>query len=207
MSAISALQHRVNDATPFVLLDLACGDARFATAWANERPQDSVHGLDRDIPTLTGTKRTALSVVGGDMLALPYQDDSFDLIHCSLGLYYVPLRPGLAEIKRVLRRNGEAYVTVPLLSWARVRHEIGRSRGNPKLVFYSLSHIVNGIVLALFRRQFRNPFLRHDSWGLFGVRNSLLREIKAGGFNLRRTEVAAASGRSVTTLRVWLERS
>lgn len=47
---------------------------------------------------------------------LPFDDDSFDLVTCIEGFYFVPdPEHGVAEIRRVLRPGGTVILTVPLV--------------------------------------------------------------------------------------------
>ena len=47
---------------------------------------------------------------------LPFEDDSFDLVTCIEGFYFVPdPEHGVAEIRRVLRPGGVVILTVPLV--------------------------------------------------------------------------------------------
>jgi SAM-dependent methyltransferase len=54
----------------------------------------------------------AADVVGGEFL--PFEDESFDLVTCISGFYYVEDQVrGAAEIRRVLRPGGTVVITVP----------------------------------------------------------------------------------------------
>lgn len=49
-----------------------------------------------------------------DMVQLPYEDESFDCVICFHTIYhtdYAGMRKAVSEIERVLRKNGEAYIT------------------------------------------------------------------------------------------------
>ena len=92
-------------------LDLACGtgDIAFAVAERGAR----VVGLDVTLRMieLARAKRAESShspaFLVGDMMALPFPDNAFDLITTGYGIRNVPrIEPALAEIGRVLRPGG-----------------------------------------------------------------------------------------------------
>jgi len=52
------------------------------------------------------------NVAAGDIRALPFPTDFFDLVWCRLMMAYLPdLRPGYAELARVCRRHGQVMVS------------------------------------------------------------------------------------------------
>jgi len=88
-------------------LDLACGTGDIAFLLAARGA--SVVGLDvtREMLRLAQRKGRGVTFVGGDMMALPFADASFDLVTAGYGIRNVPdLVPALAEIRRVLRPGG-----------------------------------------------------------------------------------------------------
>ncbi|MBC8063701.1 MAG: class I SAM-dependent methyltransferase [Chlorobia bacterium] len=55
-----------------------------------------------------------LEVIQAEASALPFPDDSFDVVTCRLGvMYFAPVQSALAEIRRVLKPGGR----VALLAW------------------------------------------------------------------------------------------
>jgi demethylmenaquinone methyltransferase/2-methoxy-6-polyprenyl-1,4-benzoquinol methylase len=93
-------------------LDLACGtaDIAFAVAAAGAR---AVTGLDITVRMLElanakqGQSAEKIRLVAGDMTALPFDADSFDLVTTGYGLRNVPDLPAaIAEIARTLRSGG-----------------------------------------------------------------------------------------------------
>jgi demethylmenaquinone methyltransferase/2-methoxy-6-polyprenyl-1,4-benzoquinol methylase len=88
-------------------LDLACGTGDIAFALA-DRGADVV-GLDitHRMLQLAKTKRMNARFVTGDMLALPFHDEAFDLVTTGYGLRNVTDLPGaISEVRRVLRPGG-----------------------------------------------------------------------------------------------------
>lgn len=91
------------------VLDLACGtgDIAFQLAATGARTT----GLDVTTRMLQLARAKdgghRVSFVGGDMMALPFPDDSFDLVTSGYGIRNVPaIEPALAEVRRVLRPDG-----------------------------------------------------------------------------------------------------
>lgn len=88
-------------------LDLACGTGDIAFGLA-ARGADVV-GLDitHRMLQLARAKGTTARFVTGDMLALPFRDEAFDVVTTGYGLRNVPdLRQAIAEMHRVLRPGG-----------------------------------------------------------------------------------------------------
>ena len=89
-------------------LDLACGTGDIA--FAASRRGATVVGLDvthRMLVLATRKRGPAASFVAGDMMALPFPDDAFDIVTTGYGLRNVPdLGGSLAEIHRVLKPGG-----------------------------------------------------------------------------------------------------
>lgn len=101
---------RMADARPGTrALDLACGtgDITYAIAARGAR----TIGLDVT-PRMLEIARAkspeiAAGFVGGDMMALPFPTDTFDLVTAGYGVRNLPqIAPALAEIRRVLRPGG-----------------------------------------------------------------------------------------------------
>jgi ubiquinone/menaquinone biosynthesis methyltransferase len=88
-------------------LDLACGTGDIAFTLAT-RGADVV-GLDitHRMLQLARSKGRAAQFVTGDMLALPFGDEAFDLVTTGYGLRNVPDIPrAIAEMQRVLKPGG-----------------------------------------------------------------------------------------------------
>ena len=92
-------------------LDLACGtgDIAFAVAERGAR----VVGLDVTLRMIElarakrGESARSPAFLVGDMMALPFPDNAFDLITTGYGIRNVPvIAPAIAEIRRVLRPGG-----------------------------------------------------------------------------------------------------
>ena len=109
------------------VLDACCGTGDLTIA-ARAAGGDPV-GLDFSERMLDRARRKApdLEWVRGDMLELPFEDESFDVATVGFGVRNVAdLERGLAELRRVLRPEGRLAIL-----------EITRPRG-PLRVFYRL---------------------------------------------------------------------
>ena len=109
------------------VLDAACGTGDLAVIAA--KAGGNVTGLDFSEPMLERARRKApeLDWVRGDLLALPFEDASFDAATVGFGVRNVADLPGaLEELRRVLKPGGRLGIL-----------EITRPRG-PLRIFYSL---------------------------------------------------------------------
>ncbi len=99
------------------VVDVACGTGIIARL-AAERvgPRGSVAGLDVD-PDMVEVARSTSGDIdwrvadAGDM---PFDDDTFDVVLCQMGLMFMEDRPGaLAEMRRVLAPGGRLVLNTP----------------------------------------------------------------------------------------------
>jgi demethylmenaquinone methyltransferase/2-methoxy-6-polyprenyl-1,4-benzoquinol methylase len=94
------------------VLDACCGTGDLAVA-ARRRGAADVTGLDFSEQMLERARRKAPDVewVRGDMLALPFEDASFDAVTVGFGVRnVVDLQLGLQELRRVLCPNGRVAI-------------------------------------------------------------------------------------------------
>lgn len=79
--------------------------------WLSQFPQLEYQPTDLDLKRY----RHVTGMVAADMMALPFDSATFDLVICSHVLEHVPDdRRAMAEMKRVLKPNGRALLMVPL---------------------------------------------------------------------------------------------
>jgi demethylmenaquinone methyltransferase / 2-methoxy-6-polyprenyl-1,4-benzoquinol methylase len=93
------------------VLDACCGTGDLALAC--ERAGGRVTGLDFSHPMLERARRKSATVawVEGDLLALPFEDASFDAAAVAFGVRNVSdLGRALRELRRVVRRGGRVGV-------------------------------------------------------------------------------------------------
>lgn len=114
---IDGLQLRAGDS----VLDAGCGPGRIAR-WLSSRvaPGGRVVGLDEDVGALEWAAWSLRDLAGagatielweGDVVALPFEDGSFDAVWCSSVLGYVnDPRAAIAEFVRVTREGGRVAI-------------------------------------------------------------------------------------------------
>ena len=97
------------------ILDVCCGTGDIAIALARENPAFDVTGIDFSPAMLAqarekGAGITNLHWVQGDVMDLPFKDESFDVVCISFGLRNTPdYRRVLREMRRILRPGGKVY--------------------------------------------------------------------------------------------------
>jgi ubiquinone/menaquinone biosynthesis C-methylase UbiE len=101
------------------VLDLACGTGIVARIAAARMCKGRIVGVDINpamlavARSLSTDARLKIEWQEGSALALPFSDDSFDLIFCQLGLQFFPdKRMALHEMRRVLTGDGRLALSV-----------------------------------------------------------------------------------------------
>jgi ubiquinone/menaquinone biosynthesis C-methylase UbiE len=100
------------------VLDVGTGPGRVPLLIAQRCPSLTVEGIDLSEQMIARATQTAGPATGGrvtyrvaDVRALPYPDDSIDLVVSSLSLHHwTDVSAGVAEIRRVLRPDGRAWI-------------------------------------------------------------------------------------------------
>jgi len=100
------------------ILDLGCGIGRHSILFASNDFEVDAFDLSEEgikkIEKLASQENLPIKINVGDMLSLPYKNNSFD---CLIGYHVVyhaddnGIRKAISEIKRVLKKDGEAYIT------------------------------------------------------------------------------------------------
>jgi ubiquinone/menaquinone biosynthesis C-methylase UbiE len=100
------------------LLDLSCGLGYFLKAAREHDASLRLEGLDHSAYAVRKAQAMVpqAKVRRGDALKQPYADDRFDTLTCIGSLEHYPdPEQGLAEIHRVLKPGGKAFIYVPNL--------------------------------------------------------------------------------------------
>jgi SAM-dependent methyltransferase len=105
-------RHHVRSASR--ILDCGCGPGSITVGLAHWAPDGQTVGIDIGAEQLDGARARArdlgvenVAFRQGDIFALPFEDDSFDVVFSQTVLYHIPApEKALAEIKRVLRPGG-----------------------------------------------------------------------------------------------------
>lgn len=94
-------------AAPTTVLEVGCGPGQFAERITAALPTTEVVATDQSERFVELTADRGLVAQVADVQALPFADDSFDVVCANWMLYHVPdLHRGLAELRRVLRPGG-----------------------------------------------------------------------------------------------------
>lgn len=102
---------------PLDVLDVACGTGDVAFRIHEMHPQARVVGLDLSagmlriaegkLARMDALARSAITFTEGDSLALPFADDTFDLVTVAYGVRnFQRLEDGYREMRRVLKPGG-----------------------------------------------------------------------------------------------------
>lgn len=105
------------------ILDLGCGKAEHARAIANAHPDARVTAMEVDVEqhasNCASERPGNLEFVYGGAERIPATDGAFDIVMMFKSLHHVPaphLDQALAEVARVLRPGGYAYVSEPIFA-------------------------------------------------------------------------------------------
>jgi ubiquinone/menaquinone biosynthesis C-methylase UbiE len=125
------------------VLDAGCGTGLLTLAFlrVHERPSDIV-SIDLSLRSLQTARRAVQKLPKGprrraafaqsNALALPFADETFDLVLTSGVLEYLPLREGLGELARVLAPGGHlVFVPVRPSPMTRVLEVMFRFKAHP----------------------------------------------------------------------------
>jgi ubiquinone/menaquinone biosynthesis C-methylase UbiE len=100
------------------VLDAACGTGIVARLAAERMTRGRIVGLDLNPGMLAVARSTprmgpSIEWIEGSVLDLPFDDSSFDLVLCQLGLQFFPDRPkAVREMRRVLNPRGRLALSV-----------------------------------------------------------------------------------------------
>lgn len=166
------------------ILDVGCGDGASLLAAGACACKFAV-GADISIDAVLEAKRKLpwgyFVVARGE--ALPFKDNSFDNLICSVALVLMPIVPALDEMHRVCRSGALVTLNVHDLRFALA--DLRRSLRSPTLksVLGRLWAIVNGSVFILTGRNVKMPFTKPDhGWETWQTRGSMRRALKKASF-------------------------
>ena len=128
---VQRLMERVPAEDGGVVLDVATGTAKIPLALTSQtEARSQIVGLDITPAMLQqgwGEVRTQgltarIRLVCGSAMAMPFVDQTFDLVICGLGMHHMDVAETLGEMRRVLKEGGELFlITVGALpSWRAV---------------------------------------------------------------------------------------
>ena len=103
-----------------IILDLGCGSGNFFPCYSKKLGKSGViMGIDKNVTLLCKARRHAIDtpfiLLEADMnKTLPFIDETFDICVSTFAIYYVDEpRSALSEIKRVIKKEGEALLLGP----------------------------------------------------------------------------------------------
>lgn len=97
------------------LLDIACGTGVVARLAKERGHTGGIAGVDLNAAMLVVARRksTVIEWIDGSALELPFEENSFEVVLCQLGLQFFPDRHlALSEMVRVLKPGGRAGLSV-----------------------------------------------------------------------------------------------
>ena len=118
------------------LLDVGCGAGHLSARLAEAVAPGEMRGIDIE-PSQVNIAREVAAMSGGDnavfqvadLLDLPFEDGSFDVVHLGGVLLHIPeTERALAEVKRVLRHGGIVASRDLMVSACFVHPELGMMR-------------------------------------------------------------------------------
>lgn len=147
------------------ILDVGCGAGQTLLA-SNLGPTVLPVGVDVDHAALAyGLKQGShLKFVRARGEALPFFNDSFDLVICRVALPYMRVDQALSEMSRVLSEGGELWLVLHPLSMTAKELSMSLRGLNLKAIIYRLWVLGNGFALHVLGKQSRWPFQRYESW-------------------------------------------
>lgn len=174
---------------PERILDLGCGTGRTSQALKREFRKARVIGLDSSAAMLTrlrdrsGLMRPLIAVLG-DNGALPFAENSFDLVLSNLAVFWTPEPMKLyAEVRRVLRPEGMfLFSTLGPGTMAELADAWAKVDGEVQVpAFPDLMDVGNALVSAGFREPVMDMEVITLSYRELG---GLFRELEATGKSL-----------------------
>ncbi len=95
------------------ILDVGCGTGRFMLNYPSR-----IKGVDHNKESVETCLKKGYDVIRADVTKLPFEDNSFDGVHCSHVIEH--LQPNeayklLSELVRVLKKNGVLVIRTPML--------------------------------------------------------------------------------------------
>lgn len=173
------LSRAIHKQTP-TILDVATGTADQAIQLALDHPQATITGIDLSEKMLElGRKKVEekklgdrIHLISGDATALPYNDNSFDVVTVSFGVRnFSNLDRGLQEMKRVVKDQG----TIAIL-------EFSQPHSLLRIPFrYYFNHLVPRIGHAVSKHDTAYSYLPF-SVGAFPNPEQFTRHLEAAGF-------------------------
>lgn len=104
---------------PKKILDIGCGRGFYVVMCSKLLPTSEIHGIDPNPEYISKTTKITetyknIKIKKGSVYSIPFEDNTFDAIICSEVMEHLDdEKSALSEIKRVLKKSGQLYITVP----------------------------------------------------------------------------------------------
>lgn len=163
------------------ILDIGCGIGQTLVVSRREDNKLLV-GMDIDMECLSygRSQFDEIKFINGTAEQLPFQNQSFDFVISRVALPYTNIPQSLAEISRVLKKNGTAWITLHTFSLVANHLVQSIKTFRFKDVIYRTYVLANGIFFHFFGRLFSLlPGNRYES---FQTASSMEKCMKQAGF-------------------------
>lgn len=149
------------------ILDVGCGAGQTLVA-SNLSETVFAAGVDLDHSALVYGRQQApnINFVRAEGEALPFTNNSFDLVICRVALPYMDVGRAVCEMFRVLDEQGELWLVLHPFSMTATELLHSLRQLNSKATIYRLWVLGNGLSLHFFGKQWRWPLnpKRYESW-------------------------------------------
>lgn len=163
------------------VLDVGCGGGQELLPFLTK---SSALGFGIDVVPNTGraarelfstrAERERVSFMRAAAEALPFQNNSFDVVVCRLALPYTENDRALEEMGRVLRPNGIVILKIQRATFYLGKIKYGVRTANPRCVVHALRVLASGILYHVTSRQ---PRTRLTGGETFQSRGLLQRKL------------------------------
>lgn len=165
------------------VLDIGCGIGQ--TFLASKVGSGKVLvGLDADYESLAYGHNhfESITYVNGSAHALPFADESFDLVISRVSLPYTNIPYSIAEIYRVCKANGRIWISLHDMSFVfRKLNDAIKNRRISGAVF-DIYILINGIALHIIKKAFYFPLSDRNRIESFQTNRSITRILSDTGF-------------------------
>lgn len=130
--------------TPKDFIDLGTADGLMLSMIKDYFPSARCVGLEYSLELLETNKDNRITIIQGDVNALPIQNKSFDIAIAAAIIEHLPNpKKMLEEAKRVLRRNGILILTSPDPFWEKIATMIGHLHKEQHFKLMKLKELIS----------------------------------------------------------------
>ena len=165
------------------ILDVGCGAGQTLIG-CNLSEDIFAVGLDQDDSAIALGKQltTAIHFVIGQGAALPFADDSFDLVICRVALPYMHVARALSEMARVSVAGGDLWLV--LHPFSMTARELGANIAHLQIKagLYRTWVLLNGLALHVLGKQWRWP-AQSGGYETCQTNKGITRALRTAGFD------------------------